>query len=85
VLTSIESAHYQNWIDAIRAGDRKVLTCDIEDGHLSAALAHLGNISHRVGRKLAFDGASEKFVNDPEADKLLTRTYRPPFVVPEKV
>jgi predicted dehydrogenase len=85
VLTSIETPHYQNWIDAIRAGDRKLLTCDIEEGHLSASLAHLGNISHRMGRKLTFDGAAEKFVNDPEADKLLTRTYRAPFVVPEKV
>jgi predicted dehydrogenase len=38
-----------------------------------------------VGPKLAFDPAKEKFVNHPEADKLLTRPYRAPFVVPEKV
>ena len=35
VLTSIEYPHYQNFIDAIRAGDRKKLTCEIEEGHLS--------------------------------------------------
>ncbi len=37
----------------------------------------------RVGRTLSFDPKSEKFVGDPEADKLLTREYRKPFVVPE--
>jgi predicted dehydrogenase len=86
VLTSEEGPHYRNFIDAIRAGDYKKLTCDIEDGHLSAALAHLGNISYRVGgRRLQFDGKKEKFVNDAEADKLLTRTYRAPYVINEKV
>ena len=39
----------------------------------------------RVGRKLDFDGATEKFTNDAEANKLLTRAYRAPFVVPDKV
>ena len=72
-------------IDAVRAGDRKLLTCDIEEGHLSAALAHLGNIAYRVKRGLRFDGKTERFVGDPEADKLLTRPYRAPFVIPEKV
>jgi hypothetical protein len=38
-----------------------------------------------MGRVLTFDPKSEKFVNDPEADKLLTRNYRAPYVVPENV
>ena len=38
-----------------------------------------------MGRTLTFDGARERFVNDREADALLTRTYRAPFVIPEKV
>jgi hypothetical protein len=38
-----------------------------------------------MGRVLTFDPASEKFVNDPDADKLLTRNYRAPYVVPENV
>ena len=37
----------------------------------------------QVGRTLTFDPKAEKFVNDAEADKLLTREYRKPFVVPE--
>ena len=85
VLTSEERPHYKNFVDAIRASDPKLLTCGIEDGHLSSTLPHLANISYRVGRKLKFDGKAEKFVGDAEADKLLTRAYRAPFVIPEKV
>ena len=62
-----------------------MLTCGIEEGHLSASLAHLANIAYRVGRKLKFDGKTEKFVGDAEADKLLTREYRAPYAIPEKV
>jgi predicted dehydrogenase len=85
VLTSEERPHYKNFVDAIRANDPKVLTCGIEEGHLSSALPHLANIAYRVGRKLKFDGKTEKFVSDAEADKLLTREYRAPYAVPEKV
>mgnify|MGYP003694203479 CR=1 FL=1 len=48
-LTTIEFAHYQNFVDAIRANDPKMLTCDIMEGHLSSTLPHLANISYRVG------------------------------------
>ena len=84
VLTSIESPHYQNFVDAIRANDAKILTCDVLEGHLSSALPHLANISYRVGRALQFDGKAEKFVNDKEADKLLTREYRRGFEITDK-
>jgi len=52
------------------------------DGHLSSALPHLGNISYRVGRQLQFDGRTERFVNDKQADQLLTCEYRKGFEVP---
>ena len=45
----------------------------------------LGEVSCRVGRELKFDAEAEKFIDAPEADKLLTRKYRPPFVVPDEV
>ena len=45
----------------------------------------LEETTYRLGRRLEFDPEKERFVNDPEADALLTRPYRPPFVVPEKV
>jgi predicted dehydrogenase len=85
VLTSIESPHYQNFIDAIRAGDSKLLKCGILDGHLSSTLPHLANISYRVGRALRFDGKTETVVGDAEANRLLTREYRKPYVIPDKV
>ena len=81
-LTTIEFPHYQNFVDAIRANDPKLLTCDILEGHLSSTLPHLANISYRVGHGLTFDGKTETFVNDKEADKLLTREYRKGFEIP---
>jgi len=85
VLISIAGGHYQNFTDAIRSGKKEDLTCDIEEGHMSTVLPHLGNISYLVGRDLIFDGKKEKFVGDREADKLLTRKYRKPYIVPAKV
>ncbi len=76
---------YANFIDAIRSGKDETLHCDVLEGHYSAALTHLSNISYRVGRELKFMGEYEKFANDPEADKLLTRNYRRPYVVPDEV
>jgi len=81
-LTTTEYPHYQNFVDAIRANDPKLLTCDVLEGHLSSALPHLGNISYRVGRALVFDGKAERFVDDKQADRLLTREYRKGFEVP---
>jgi predicted dehydrogenase len=81
-LTTTEYPHYQNFIDAIRAGDPKLLTCDVLEGHLSSSLPHLGNISYIVGRALVFDGKTEKVVDDKEADRLLTREYRKGFEIP---
>jgi hypothetical protein len=48
-------------------------------------MCHLGNIAFRLGRPVVFDDHSERFVNDDEANGLLTRRYRPPYVVPEVV
>jgi len=79
------SEHYANFIDAIRSGKDSDLNCDIVDGVYSSALPHLANISYRVGRGLKFNGEFEQFINDKEADMLLTRKYRPPYVIPENI
>ncbi|HWS00654.1 MAG TPA: Gfo/Idh/MocA family oxidoreductase [Prolixibacteraceae bacterium] len=76
---------WKNLIDCVRSRRREDLDNDILEGHMSAALGHLGVISFRTGRKLAFNSETEKFVNDPEADKLLTRKYREPFVIPNPI
>jgi len=78
-------SHYENFLDAIRAGNNETLHCDILEGYMSACLPNLANISYRLGRELTFDGTKEKFVKDKAADKMLTREYRKPYVVPEVV
>jgi predicted dehydrogenase len=79
------SDHWANFIDAIRSGKNETLNCDIIEGHYSSTLPHLANISYRLGRELKFMGDYEKFVNDPEADTMLTREYREPYIVPKKI
>jgi len=78
-------AHFHTFINALRSGKAEDITADIEGGHLSAALPHLANISYRLGRNLIFDGARGKFVGDKQADRMLTRKYRKPYVVPKTV
>lgn len=121
--------HYGNFLSAVRSRKHEDLNADIEQGHLSSALCHLGNISYRLGEpltvpqieerlqdlktvenavdsyarfkahlehnkldlatlklgygvKLDIDPASETFKNNSQADAMLTREYRAPYVVP---
>ncbi|QGJ71644.1 NADH-dependent dehydrogenase [Planctomycetales bacterium 10988] len=119
--------HFENFLDAVRAGDRSLLHADIKEGHLSSALCHTGNISHRVGQQateeeihsmassqgealsesveslmahlernqikvnegivlgpwLEMDPQTERFTNSDQANKLLRRDGRKPFMVPD--
>ncbi|MCA9119149.1 MAG: Gfo/Idh/MocA family oxidoreductase [Planctomycetaceae bacterium] len=70
----VVTGHFQNFVDTIRGDDQ--LRAEIEVGHLSATLCHLGNIAARVGRGFEFDPASERVVSDDEASLLLGRQYR---------
>ncbi len=79
----IERPHLANFLDSIRQHKRP--NADIEEGHKSTRLCHLGNIAYRVGRRLTFDASTETLRGDAAANQLLGRTYRAPFVVPEKV
>ena len=77
--------HYANFITALRAGKPELMNADITEGHLSAGLCHLANISYRLGRELRFDPKTERFVGDEEANRLLDRQYRKGFEVSAKV
>lgn len=78
--------HYANFIAAVRSGNKADLTCDIYEGFMSTALPHLSNISYRLGgESLQFNPVTEKFINNEGANDMLTRPYREPFVVPDKV
>ncbi|MEX0939348.1 MAG: Gfo/Idh/MocA family oxidoreductase [Pirellulales bacterium] len=67
--------HMEDFLDAIRTSRRP--NADIEDGHKSTLLCHLGNIAHRVGRVLTTDPSNGHIQNDPEAAALWKREYRP--------
>jgi predicted dehydrogenase len=77
--------HYANFIDAIRSEKNGDLHCDIETGFISSAIPLLANISYRLGRQLKFNGEKEQFENDPEADAMLTREYRKPYIISNQV
>ncbi|MDH7569169.1 MAG: Gfo/Idh/MocA family oxidoreductase [Armatimonadota bacterium] len=121
--------HFRNFLDCVRSRRTADMWGPVEEGHVSSALCHLGNISHRLGtpqpfnqrtqafgdnkeayeclarfeehlkengvpidgltyslgRPLRVDPAREAFVGDEEANRLLTREYRKPFVVPDRV
>ncbi len=121
--------HFDNFLRAVRSRALADLSADVEQGHLSSTLCHMGNISYRLGRvvsplaaarevasfacaedmektfartlahlknqqvpleqsglcvgqRLRFDSESETFCDDERANQLLSRAYRPPFVVP---
>jgi len=80
-----DSPHMQNFLDAVKSRKKEDLNAEVAIGITSAKLCHLANISYRLKRRLAIDPAQEKFINDPEANAMLTRNYRAPYVVPEKV
>jgi predicted dehydrogenase len=77
--------HFRNWTKAIRSGKHEDLSADVEQGHLSCSVCHLAKISAKLGRSVHFDPKTERFVNDPAADKFLAREYRKPYVMPDQV
>ena len=79
----MERPHLRNFLDCIK--NHHLPNADIEEGHKSTRLCHLGNIAYRVGRSLRFDAQAESIPGDAEAQQLLGRAYREPFVVPERV
>jgi len=79
--------HFMNFVDCVKSRRSSDLAAPIQNGHISTAQMHLGNIAYRTGRLLTFDGKTEKFVNDKEADSYLTRKdgYRSPWILPRTV
>jgi predicted dehydrogenase len=77
--------HWANFIGAVRSRRREDLNAEVEEGALSCNLMHLANISYRLGRTLHWDAKTLTCIGDPEANKMLTRAYRTPFVVPKHV
>jgi predicted dehydrogenase len=73
--------HMLDFLAAIETGGRPI--ADIEQGHISTASCILANMSMKVGRPLVYDPKKRQIVNDPEANALLKRPYRSPYVHPD--
>jgi predicted dehydrogenase len=79
--------HFMNFVDCVKSRKREDLKSEIEVGHISTTQALLGCIAYRTGRKLTFDGKTERFVNDDDANTYLARPGggRKPFNIPDVV
>jgi predicted dehydrogenase len=77
--------HMGNFLAAVRSRNYQDLHADVQIGVTSANLCHLANISYRLKRKLDFDPAAGRFLKDEEANRMLTRAYRAPYIVSQKV
>ena len=74
-----------NFVEAVRSRRRQDLNAEIEEGAVTCTLIHLANISYRLGRTLRFDPQTLTCIGDAEANAMLRRKYRAPYVVPGKV
>jgi len=71
--------HVLNFLDCVRT--RKKPVSDVGVGHRSTSTPHLGNIALRLGRRIRWDGVKERVLGDEEANRLLHREYRKPWVL----
>ena len=73
------SNHMENFMDCVKS--RKAPICDVETGHRSATMCHLGAISMRTGHNLTWDSTAEKFTGDhaSEANAHVQRVMRAPY------
>lgn len=79
----VASAIRRHWLDFLKArDDRSKPVSDIEEGHISSASCILANISQKIGRGVTWDPVKHECVGDAEANKLLKRPYRKPWVHP---
>lgn len=71
--------HMANFFDCVRS--RALPICDVETGHRSATMCHLGAIALRTGRKLEWDATAEKFIGSgaQEANRYVAREMRKPY------
>jgi predicted dehydrogenase len=76
-LYDSKGSHHQNWINCIRS--RAETVAPVETAHRSCSACLLAHIGMKLGRKLAWDPAAERFVNDDEANGMLARLERAPY------
>jgi predicted dehydrogenase len=72
-----QDEHARNFLDCMKSRQRP--NADVEEGHRTAAMCHLGNIATRLGRSLRWDAVKEQVIGDTEANQMLSRPYRGPW------
>ncbi|MGH7223937.1 MAG: Gfo/Idh/MocA family protein [Gemmataceae bacterium] len=80
-VASAVRGHMRDFLRAIASRGRPV--ADIEQGHISTASCILANLSMQLGRSLTWDADKQQVVGDEEANKLLRRPYRKPWLHPQ--
>ncbi len=75
----VSNSHHGDFLDCMKS--RKLPICDVEIGHRSATVCHLGNIAAILGRKIQWDPVNEQIVGDDEASAMLERPYRAPWTI----
>lgn len=74
-----KGGEHRNFLDCVKS--RKPCYAPAETGHRTITIAHLGNIAMMLGRKLRWNPDAERFVDDEEADAMLTRDQREPWTM----
>ena len=77
-----QKSKFENFLTAIKSRKVEDVHGDVLAGHISSAHCHLGNTAYRLGRTLHFDPVRERYIGDAEANAMVSRVYRKPFVVP---
>ena len=79
---SLSTNHMKNFFDCVKSREKPI--CDVEIGHRSVSVCHLGNIAIRVGKPLQWDPAKESFhgANADAANALVSRPMRGPWKLP---
>ena len=73
------AGEHRNFLDCVRSRRDPYFSVDI--GHRVSTICHLANLSIRLGRPLRWDPRREEFPEDEEANRLRTRTMRPPWTL----
>jgi len=77
--SDMDEAHVRNFLDCVKS--RKAPAADVEDGHRTATMCHMGNIATRLARSLRWDAHNEEFIGDADANRRLHYEYRAPWML----
>ena len=75
----VSTNHYRNFLDCVKSREEPIEP--VEVGHRTACICHVGNIAMQLKRKVRWDPQQERFIDDDEANRMLRRPYREPWVL----